>query len=142
MRRKILVADDSQDTLNILEAVLKRGGFKAQVVSNGEDALKKIKEDPPDLVLLDIMMPKMDGLEVCRILKGDSRWRHIPIFMFSARDDPAARQRALRLGASAFIEKPIYPREILRKIRLHFGESDRNKSSDSSFGRFSYGLGT
>ncbi len=141
MIRKVLVVDDSQDTLNILEAVLRRDGFKVQVASNGEDALRKIKEAPPHLVLLDMMMPKMDGLEVCRILKSDPGLSQIPVLMFSAKDDPAVRKRALQLGASAFIEKPAYPREILRKIKAHFGESNQNLSSKALFGRLSYGLG-
>ena len=130
-KKKILVVDDSQDALNILEAVLKRGGFKVQVVSNGEEALRKIRKFPPDLVLLDMMMPKMDGLEVCRILKGDPGLSHIPILMLSAKDDPALHERALQVGASAFIEKPVHPREVLRKIKTYFYEADRASKARS-----------
>ena len=140
MPKKILVVDDSQDTLNILEAVLRKGGYRVQVVLNGQVALDKIRESPPDLILLDVMMPGMDGLEVCRILKSDPIHRKIPIFMFSAKDDPAARKLALELGASAFIAKPIYPREILGKIKAHFGDPDEEKSSKALFGRLSFRL--
>jgi len=141
MLKKILVVDDSRDTLNILEAALRRDGFRVQVVSNGVDALRMIEKVRPDLVLLDMMMPKMDGLEVCRILKSDPKLSPIPVFMFSAKDDPAARARAMQLGASAFIEKPVYPREIIRKIKAHFGESEPGPSSESFLGRLSFGLG-
>jgi DNA-binding response OmpR family regulator len=142
MLKKIVVVDDCQDTLNILGAFLRKEGYNVQVEKTGQGAVQKIKEAPPDLILLDRMMPGMDGLEICRILKADARLKHIPIFMFSATDDPNGREKAIQAGFTAFIQKPAYPREILRQIKAHFGDSSEERSSRALFGRFSYGLGS
>lgn len=136
MLKKVTVVDDSQDTLNILEAVLRKAGYRVQVIQNGAEAFAKIKEAPPDLILLDIMMPEVDGFEVCRRVKADAGLRRIPIFMISAKDDPLDREQSFRLGVDAFITKPVYPREIVRKIKTLFTESDRRSRGERTlFGR-------
>jgi CheY-like chemotaxis protein len=140
MLEKIVVVDDCQDTLNILGAFLRKEGYQVQVEKSGQVAIQKIKEVPPDLILLDMMMPEMGGLEVCRVLKADPHLRHIPIFMFSATAEPQAEEKALQAGVTAFIAKPAYPREILRKIKAHFGESSQEIPSKPLPGSQSYGL--
>jgi DNA-binding response OmpR family regulator len=140
MLKKIAVVDDCQDTLNILGAFLKKEGFQVQVEKTGQEALLKIKEDPPDLILLDMMMPGMDGLEVCRRLKADHKVEHVPVFMFSGAADPDAREKAVQAGITGFIAKPAYPKDILRKIKAYFDKPSQDIPSKSLFGPFSFCL--
>jgi two-component system NtrC family sensor kinase len=138
MLKKIAVVDDCQDTLNILGVFLKKAGFRVQVEKTGQGALQKIKEDPPDLILLDMMMPGMDGLEVCRVLKADPQVKDIPIFMFSGAADPSAQEKALQAGVIRFIAKPAFPKDILHKIKAYFDEPSHGIPSKSPSWPFYY----
>lgn len=117
MGKKVLVVDDHQDAINILTMILKKGGYESVAARDGVEALQKINEESPDLVLLDVMMPKMDGYEVCQAVKADPLHRDIPILMLSAKIDPASKERGRELGAADYITKPINPTEILKKIK-------------------------
>jgi CheY-like chemotaxis protein len=115
--KKVLVVDDNKDTISILTTILKIAGCSVITAQNGIEAMQQIQLENPSLVLLDIMMPKMDGFEVCKAVKNNPDLRHIPIVMVSAKRDEASKYRAQRLGADDFINKPILPSEILRKVR-------------------------
>lgn len=117
MAKKVLVVDDHPDAVNILTMILQQGGYSSVSAKDGVEALQKIHEENPDMVLLDVMMPKMDGYEVCRAAKEDPKTRHIPILMLSARTDTASKEKGRELGAVGYLAKPINPSEILNKVK-------------------------
>ncbi len=113
---RILAVDDVPDNLFLLQAILEAEGFAVDVASSGKLALNKIKTSPPDLVLLDVMMPEMDGYEVTQHIRQDDEIPAIPILLITAYDEATALQ-ALELGANDFIRKPIDFEELLTRIR-------------------------
>lgn len=124
LSEKILVVDDNQDAIAILEATLREAGYPVISAKDGLEAMQTILTDDPALILLDVMMPKMDGFEVCRAVKSNPKFSHIPILMVSANAHPASKDRGLNLGAADYLLKPIQPDEVLRKVRKHL--KDRN----------------
>lgn len=123
MSKKILVVDDNQDTIQILTAVLRRGGYVVIAARDGMEAVEKVQEEMPELILSDIMMPKLDGFGVIQALKAEPKFRRIPILIISAKVDPASKARGMELGAKDYIIKPINPGEVLRKIKEHLPET-------------------
>ncbi len=113
----ILVVDDEQDLLDLIEYNLKKEGFKVLKAENGVEAIETAKELNPDLILLDIMMPKMDGLEVCQKMRSDSELRHIPIIFLTARGDEKTEVESLDLGADDYITKPISTTKLISRIK-------------------------
>ena len=116
---KILMVDDSPDNLRLLTAVLKRGGLVARPVTSGKQAIKAAEADPPDLVLLDMRMPEMSGLDVCRRFKQDERLRDIPIIFTSGLQSSEDKVEGFRAGAVDFISKPIVEEEVLARVNTH-----------------------
>ena len=116
MPKKILLADDEADIVNLVSARLKANGYEVLSASDGETALKLAKEGQPDVVILDVMMPKLDGYKVCRLLKFDSRYKGIPVMMLTARTQPEDIQLATECGADAYMTKPLNSQEFLAKI--------------------------
>lgn len=104
---KILVVDDEEDILDLLQYNLGREGFETITARDGQEALVKAKEERPDLIILDIMMPRMDGLEACRRLREDAELRTIPIMMLTARAEEADHVRGLDVGADIYLPKPV-----------------------------------
>lgn len=113
---KILLADDNADTVEILAAVLRKEGYEVIRSWSGAEAIEKVKLERPALILLDVMMPKMDGFEVCRIVKSDPATAEIPIVMVTAKADLASARRVRELGASGYLIKPISPADVVRKV--------------------------
>jgi two-component system, OmpR family, alkaline phosphatase synthesis response regulator PhoP len=116
-RKRILVVDDEIYIVHILEFTLTMEGYEVLTAADGEEALRKIEQDRPDLVVLDIMMPKMDGYEVCRRLRDDEDLRTLPVILLSAKGRPIDRETGLEVGADDYIVKPFSPRRLLEKIR-------------------------
>jgi DNA-binding response OmpR family regulator len=133
MAKRVLIVDDNQDALHILSAVLNRGGYLVSIAKNGMEAIEKVREENPALILLDIMMPKMDGFEVCKEIKSRSETSRIPILMITARKDPESRKRGLEVGASEYLVKPIHPAEVLRKVQEYLGNDSSSPPSPKSF---------
>ena len=106
-RPKILIVDDEEDILDLLQYNLSREDFETVVARDGEEALAKAGQERPDLIILDIMMPKLDGLEVCRRLRQDAELRTIPILMLTARAEEGDHVRGLDVGADIYLAKPI-----------------------------------
>src|SRR3569832_1795092 len=131
MSKIVLVVDDNQDAINILSAILKKAGYLVGVAKDGQEALQKLNSDIPSLILLDVMMPKMDGYEVCKAIKTNPAVSQIPILMISAKTDGVSQKRGLELGAADYLKKPIQPNEILRKVKLYLGD-DTNPPSSST----------
>lgn len=113
---KILVVEDEQDLLDLLSFNLEREGYQAQTAATGEDALQAVGEFKPDLVLLDLMLPGMDGLEVARTLKAKHATQNTPIIMLTAKGEESDIVKGLELGADDYITKPFSPRVLLARI--------------------------
>jgi len=103
---RILVVDDEPAISQILQVGLERAGYTVETAADGQEGLMKARENKPDLILLDLMLPKLDGFKICRLLKFDERYRHIPIIILSARDQERDKQLALETGANLFLVKP------------------------------------
>lgn len=117
-RPDILVVDDNPDNLNLLQELL-GSRYRVRPAPSGRLALKAAESDPPDLVLLDVMMPDMDGYEVCRLLKMGDKTRDIPIIFLTALDEDCDEERGFRLGAVDYITKPIRPSVVLARVHTH-----------------------
>ena len=117
MASKILIVEDEPDIVELLVYNLDQAGFKTEAVFNGADALDRVKVQAPDLVLLDLLLPEVDGLEVCRTLKRDPETASIPIIMLTAKGEAIDRIVGLELGADDYITKPFSPREVMLRIR-------------------------
>lgn len=115
-RRKILIADDNPQIAELLEAYLEPLTPQIQAVRDGQAALDAVRADPPDLILLDVMMPKHSGFEVCRTLKGDPRFKHIPIIMVTALNELGDVERARECGADDFISKPVNKLDLVHIV--------------------------
>ncbi|MDJ1183589.1 two-component system response regulator [Roseofilum casamattae] len=115
----ILIVDDNTNNLRVLFNFLRSSGFKVLVATDGRNALEKIAQTTPDLVLLDVMMPDMSGFEVCRVLQSHSETQDIPIIFMTALSDNEDKVRGLNLGAVDYITKPFYQEEVLSRVRLH-----------------------
>ena len=121
MKKKILIVDDEDDILHFLELVLREKGYEVATAANGQDALTKAQIEKPDLVLLDIMMPQMDGWEVLKLLRVDDETANIPVAMLSARTEAKDRVQGLQEGAIDYICKPFSLGELLAKVETIFG---------------------
>lgn len=119
---KILVVDDDIIITSLIEKILKGTGYNIIEAYNGEEALRKVSEENPDLIILDIMMPKIDGFEVCRRLKSNEKTRPIPIVMLTSKDFLEDKIRGLEIGADDFITKPFNAKEFLVRIKRFIGK--------------------
>jgi DNA-binding response OmpR family regulator len=116
-RPRILIVDDEADLRTVLRLGLEREGFEVLEAENGQVGLARAQAEHPDLVLLDLMLPLLDGYRVCRALKFDDRHRHLPVFILSARSAETDRSLALQMGADAFVRKPYQIGELIARIR-------------------------
>ena len=117
MKRSILIADDEPNQLELMAYNLKKADFAIHQAENGEDALEKVEELNPDLVILDWMMPNMSGIEVCRILRSKVETKNIPIIILSARSEDADKSLGLDTGADDYISKPFSPIELVSRVK-------------------------
>ncbi len=116
-RSKILVADDNEQNCELLQAYLDELNAETIVAHDGEETLRKVREESPDLILLDIMMPKMSGFDVCRQLKNDESTQDIPIVMVTALNEIADIERGVEAGTDDFLSKPVSKLELLTRVR-------------------------
>jgi len=116
-RSKILIADDNPQILELLEAYLEPLALDVRLASNGESTLAAVEQEEPDLILLDVMMPKRSGFEVCRILKDDPRYRDVPIIMITALNESGDMERARECGCDDFLSKPVNKIELLARVQ-------------------------
>jgi DNA-binding response OmpR family regulator len=114
---KILLVDDEVDLVETVRFSLEAEGYQVLVSFNGEDALNKARTEKPDLILLDLMLPKLDGYKVCRLLKFDERYKHIPILMLTAKTQEKDKILGKETGANAYITKPFDMDELMEQIR-------------------------
>ena len=121
---KILIVDDNIDTVELLTKRFRAEGYEIAAAHDGEEALRKVREYVPDLVVLDIMMPKIDGLEVCRQLKDDEITKHIPILMLTAKSEVSEKVKGLDTGADGYLTKPFDYKELAARVRSLLAQKD------------------
>lgn len=117
MNKKVLIADDEQNIVISLEFLMKREGFEVAIANDGEEAVQRIRADQPDLVLLDVMMPKKSGFEVCQEIKADPALASVRILMLTAKGRDTEVAKGLALGADAYMTKPFSTKELVEKVR-------------------------
>ncbi|ANZ33168.1 response regulator transcription factor [Staphylococcus carnosus] len=126
MSQKILVVDDEQSIVTLLKYNLETAGYIVEVAYDGEEALQKLDAVQPDLVVLDVMLPKLDGIEVCKTIRSDKNL--VPILMLTAKDDEFDRVLGLELGADDYMTKPFSPREVVARVKAILRRSQQVQS--------------
>ena len=129
MSQTILIIEDETKLAELLRDYLQQAGFSVSIISNGRDAIPAVREDLPDLILLDLMLPGRDGMEICRELRTFST---VPVIMTTARVEEIDRLLGLELGADDYICKPYSPREVVARVRAVLRRSNRNSNSNSN----------
>jgi DNA-binding response OmpR family regulator len=114
--KKVLIVDDEPNIVAALEFLLEKSGYQVQVAANGEEALARLDDFAPDLVLLDVMVPKVSGYEVCQRMRGQPKWRDIKIVMLSARGREVEVEKGMSLGADLYVTKPFSSAELVATI--------------------------
>src|SRR5207249_5303011 len=115
--RKILIIEDESDVADLLTLNLRKAGFRISTAADGASGLQNARDDRPDFIVLDLMLPKMSGLEVCRLLKSDTATSQIPILMLTAKAEEVDRIVGLEFGADDYVTKPFSPREVVLRIK-------------------------
>ncbi len=123
MAKRVLVVDDEPNIVLSLEFLMRRAGFEVEVARDGAEALEALAGTPPDLLLLDVMMPELDGFEVCERIRRQPAWQATKIVMLTARGRDVERQRGLALGADAYVTKPFSTRELVAQVKAMLGEA-------------------
>ena len=126
---RILVIEDDRDIADLVARYLGKAGFEVVVLNSGRAALSAIAEDPPDLLVLDLMLPEVDGLEICRLMRGQPQTAGLPIIMLTARGEEAERIVGLELGADDYMAKPFSPAELVARVRALLRRSQRQPTS-------------
>ncbi|PIQ86192.1 MAG: two-component system response regulator [Candidatus Omnitrophica bacterium CG11_big_fil_rev_8_21_14_0_20_45_26] len=128
MAKKILIADDEPFILKMVTARLQKEGFEVVTAQDGQSVLDLTRQQNPDLILLDIMMPKLDGYKVCRLLKFDKQFSHIPVVMCTARDMDEDSQLGFQTGADEYVTKPFEMEELVKVIHDTIEKSKSNSA--------------
>jgi two-component system, OmpR family, alkaline phosphatase synthesis response regulator PhoP len=128
---RILVAEDDPDIASLLAHYLRKAGFEPDLVASGRDVVPRIRKTPPDLLLLDLMLPGVDGLEVCRAVRADQNTASIPIIMVTAKGEESDRIVGLELGADDYITKPFSPGEVVARVRALLRRTTRTGPTES-----------
>jgi two-component system, OmpR family, alkaline phosphatase synthesis response regulator PhoP len=126
----VLVVDDEEDLLELVRYNLSKDGYRVTCVASGEEALKAARKVPPDLIVLDLMLPAVDGLEVCRRLKGDSKTRDIPIIMLTAKSEESDMIAGLERGADDYIAKPFSPRVLAARVKALLRRKEAQRQAE------------
>lgn len=126
MSQKVLVVDDEQSIVTLLQYNLQQSGFEVVTAYDGEEGLEKIFSEKPDIVVLDLMLPKMDGVEVCKSVRNEKN--QVPILMLTAKDDEFDKVLGLELGADDYMTKPFSPREVIARIKAILRRSNTVKN--------------
>ena len=128
--KRILIIEDEKDIQDLLQFYLKREGYEVEIAGDGETGLRKASKDRFDFVLLDLMLPQIDGLEVCRSLRSQPQTADLPIIMITAKAEEADRIVGLELGADDYITKPFSPREVVARVKALFRRLEKPKAKE------------
>lgn len=132
LRQKILVVEDEQDIRNLIRHHLEKAGFEVRLAEDGEEAFRKIQESLPELILLDLMLPALDGKELTKLLKAREETKEIPIVMLTAKTEEVDRVVGFELGADDYIPKPFSPRELVLRIKAVLKRSEKKSELSST----------
>jgi len=130
MAKKILVVDDEAVILTVIQSRLEANGYEVITASDGQQGLSKARSEKPDLIILDLMLPKLDGARLCRLLKFDDNYKHIPILVLTARVRKESFQKGLDAGADAFVTKPFVPETLLDNIKQLLNKAPSGEKSE------------
>lgn len=122
-KKRLLLVDDEKDLVETVKFRLEANNYEVLTAYDGSEGLDKAKKEKPDLIILDLMLPKMDGYKVCGLLKADVRYNKIPVIMFTARAQETDMAMGKEVGADTYITKPFEPQVLLAKIKALLGES-------------------
>jgi len=122
MAKRILLVDDERDLVDMVKMRLEAGGFEVLTAYDGQGALDRARREKPDLIILDLMLPKIDGYKVCRMLKFDEKYKNIPVIMFTAKAQDSDKQLGEEVGADGYITKPFEPQVLLSRINELIGK--------------------
>ena len=122
MTKKVLIVDDEENIVISMEFLVKQAGYALQIARDGEEALARVTSFAPDLILLDVMMPKINGFEVCRRIRENPAWQEIKIIMLTAKGREVEVTKGLALGANAYIIKPFSTKELMAEVKRTLGE--------------------
>lgn len=142
MAKKILVIEDDAVSLRLIEYALRKEGYEVLLAKNGLEGINKAQSKEPDLIILDIMLPGIDGFEVCHRLRANPQTAHLPILILSGKAHEADRATGLKLGADDYITKPVSPRELVSRIELHLARKVSARSKTIAFIGTKAGVGT
>lgn len=131
MAKKILVVDDDPDILTLLQYNLEKEGFRPSVCDDGDEVPERVKEEKPDLVILDLMLPGMDGREICRILRSHPETRKIPVLMLTAKSEETDIVVGLELGADDYLTKPFSPKVLVARVKALLRRSQAAPSTET-----------
>ncbi|MFQ5995665.1 MAG: response regulator transcription factor [Acidiferrobacterales bacterium] len=123
MPKSILLVDDEPNIVLSLDFLMKRAGYTVRTAADGEAALEAIKAEQPDLILLDVNLPKRDGFELCQTIRSRPEWRHIRIIMLTAKGRDVEREKGLALGADDYVTKPFATQEVVEKVEAMLGKA-------------------
>lgn len=132
-KAKILVVDDNEKNVELLEAILQAAGFDVLKAYNGKQAIEMVGKERPDLLLLDIMMPELDGSQVCEMLKKDPLNANLPVIMVTAKDKESDIVQSLERGADEYIVKPINKKDLLGKIEDMLAKASKNSLPSQAY---------
>lgn len=123
MSKRVLIVDDEPNIVISLEFLVKRQGYEVEVAADGEAALEACARRAPDVVVLDVMLPKMSGFEVCQRLRADPRWREVKILMLTAKGRETEIAKGMRLGANLYVTKPFSTRDLVADLQRLLGDA-------------------
>ncbi len=125
LSNRVLVVDDEPDIAGLVKVILEKEGYQVVTASGGEEGLQKAETDRPDLILIDVVMPDKNGLEVCKILKSESKTENIPIVVFTVLGGDANRKLAVEAGCDGYLTKPFNAEDLLAKVKKHLRSPSR-----------------
>lgn len=131
MSEKILIVEDETDVADLLAYHLRQAGFSAEIAHNGRQALQSIKNQSPTLIVLDLMLPEISGLDLCRLIRSDPQSSQVPVVILSAKSEEIDRVLGFELGADDYVVKPFSPREFVLRIKAILRRRPANKNSDN-----------
>lgn len=138
--RKVLIAEDEEHIRRLIKVILEQGNYNFIEAKDGKEALEKVSEEMPDLIILDLMMPKIDGIEVCKQLKKNALTRKIPIIMLTAKREMSDKVIGIRVGADDYLTKPFEPRELRARVRTFLDKEKKERNPITNLPTFEHVL--
>ncbi|WP_412852087.1 response regulator transcription factor [Ectothiorhodospira shaposhnikovii] len=122
--QSVLVVDDEPNIVLSLEFLMKEAGFDVRVARDGESALEAVRQAPPHVILLDVMLPKRDGYDVCQTIRANPAWKDVRILMLTAKGRQIEKEKGLAMGADDYITKPFSTREVVERVRAYMPDTE------------------